>query len=325
MKSNSSFFRNLRIYRLPSDWSMTAEGLNASLAASPLTSCGALATVSRGWLPAPRSDQFVHSVNGQWLIRLGAEEKHLPAAALQREVSKRAEKIETEQGRKVGRKEMRDLRERVTEELLPHVLPKPRTTSCWINPKGRWLVIDAGAVARADELLETLNRSIQGVALRPLQTTVSPSTAMTGWLAENDAPAGFSIDQDLELRAAAEGQSAIRYVRHALEGDEIRDHITAGKIATKLAMTWNDRISFLLTSKLEIKRLAFLDILTAQSEQEAESAEEQYDADFTLMAGELTRMLDDIVLALGGEPQPEPESRAAEPAPTAVIAEEAIA
>jgi recombination associated protein RdgC len=128
---------------------------------------------------------------------------------------------------------------------------------------------------------------------------------MTGWLAEGEAPAGFTIDQDLELRAAAEGQGAIRYVRHALEGEAIRQHIAGGKIATKLARTWNDRVSFVLTDKLQIKRLAFLDILREQAEQDAATADEQFDVDFTLMSGELARMLADLVIALGGELKPE--------------------
>jgi recombination associated protein RdgC len=47
--------------------------------------------------------------------------------------------------------------------------------------------------------------------------------------------------------------------------------------------------------------LAFLDILKEQSEQNAEAAEEQFDADFAIMTGELARFLPDLIAALGGE------------------------
>ncbi|MGB9195277.1 MAG: recombination-associated protein RdgC, partial [Azonexus sp.] len=58
---------------------------------------------------------------------------------------------------------------------------------------------------------------------------------------------------------------------------------------------------FILTEKLEIKRLAFLDLLKEAAEKSAEHADEQFDADFALMTGELSRFLPQLVSALGGE------------------------
>jgi recombination associated protein RdgC len=127
---------------------------------------------------------------------------------------------------------------------------------------------------------------------------------MTDWLASGEAPAGFSIDDQLELRATTAGQSAIRYVKHALEGEEIRQHIANGKLATRLALTWSDKVSFVLTDKLQIKRLGFLDILKEEAEQSAQEADEQFDIDFALMAGELNQMFGDLLIALGGEMTP---------------------
>ncbi len=93
----------------------------------------------------------------------------------------------------------------------------------------------------------------------------------------------------------------MRYANHPLEGEEIRQHIADGKVVTRLAMTWNERISFVLNDLLQIKRLAFLDILKEQSESQAEDADERFDIDFTLMAGEVAQLLADLMAALGGE------------------------
>lgn len=298
------WFRNLRLYRLPEQWDMDGDALEKLLAALPLTHCGSLDMVSRGWVYPREEGAFIHRVNRQWLLALGIEQKLLPTSVVRQAAAERAAKIEAEQGRKVGRKELRDLRERVTEEFMPRAFAQRRTTWCWIDPVNHWLVLDAGSDARADEFLEVLQKSVSGVALRPLQTQVSPTSAMTDWLAGGEAPAGFSIDEDLELRSAAEAHAAIRYVRHALEGGEIRKHIAEGKIATKLGLTWNDRISFVLTEKLQLKRLAFLDILKEQAEQDAETADEQFDVDFAIMAGEAAKLLADLVVALGGEMKP---------------------
>jgi recombination associated protein RdgC len=93
----------------------------------------------------------------------------------------------------------------------------------------------------------------------------------------------------------------VRYVKHTLEGDEIRQHIAVGKVVTRLAMTWGERISFLLNENLQIKRLAFLDIVKDAADEQAENDDERFDIDFTLMSGEVARLLDDLLATLGGE------------------------
>ncbi len=297
------WFRNLRIYRLSADWQMDARQLNAALARHPLTRCGALDMHSRGWV-YPKDGEFVHVVNRQWLIALGVEQKLLPATVIRQTTQERAAKIEAEQQRKVGRKELRDLRDSVAQELLPRAFTSRRTTWAWIDPLHGWLVVDAGADAKVEEFLEVLLRSVGDIQLRQLQTERSPSSAMTEWLATGEAAPGFSIDDDLELQSASVGRSVIRYVRHGLEGGEIQQHIAAGKVAMKLGMTWNDRVSLLLTDKLQLKRLAFLDKIKEEAEQSAQGADEQFDADFVLMTGELQLLFKDLLLALGGEAQP---------------------
>jgi len=138
-----------------------------------------------------------------------------------------------------------------------------------------------------------------------LHTKISPQTAMADWLAGGDAPAGFTIDRDCELKAVGEEKAAVRYVRHPLDGNEIeaeiKAHLASGKLPTKLALTWDERISFVLGEKLEVKRLGFLDLLKDEAEKSAEHADEQFDADFALMTGEFARFLPQLVDALGGE------------------------
>ncbi len=294
------WFRNLRIYRLSADWKTDSSQLNSLLAQHPLHRCGSLAMQSRGWV-YPRDGEFVHAVNRQWLIALGVEQKLLPATVIRQVTQERVAQIEAEQGRVVGRKETRDLRDSVTNELLPRAFTRRRTTWAWLDPLNGWLVIDAGSDAKADEFMEVLLRSLGDIQIKSLQTKLAPSSAMTDWLAAADSPAEFSIDDDLELRATASGQSTIRYAHHDLAGKEIGQHIANGKIATKLGMTWNDRISFVLTDKLQLKRLAFLDILSEGADQSSRDADEQFDLDFVLMAGELNRLFNDLLAALGGE------------------------
>lgn len=295
------WFKNLVVYRF-SDWKMTAARLEEALARHPFQGCGAMDMESRGWVaPKGNGEVLVHALNGRILIALGVEQKLLPPSVVNQYAKARAEEIEEQQGFRPGRKQLREIKERITDELLPRAFTRQRTTHAWIDPANGWFAVDAANVAKADELLEILRKSVDELPLALVKTQLSPGAAMTGWLAADDPPPGFSVDRDCEMLAPGGDKATVRYVRHSLESQEIRGHIEGGKQVTRLALTWNDRISFVLHENLQIKRLTFLDILKEQSEQQAENADEQFDGDFAIMTGELSRFLPDLLEALGGE------------------------
>lgn len=299
------WFKNLQLYRLPTPWSIDLAKFEEQLARGPFNRCASNEPMSRGWVAPRRDGALVYSLGGQWLIALSVEQRLLPSSVINEVAKERAELMEAEQGYAPGRKQMKELRERVTEELMPRAFTRRRTTMVWIDPVNGWFCVDAASPAKAEEVIEHLRHCLDEFPLTMVHTQLSPSSAMADWLAGGDAPAGFTIDRDCELKAVGEEKAAVRYVRHALDGDEIegeiKAHLASGKLPTRLALTWDDRISFVLTEKSEIKRLAFLDLLKEAAEKTAEHADEQFDADFTLMAGELARFLPQMIEALGGE------------------------
>ena len=297
------WFKNIQLYRLPKNWEKELVELEDQLSKLTLQPCNASDAQSIGWIPSREGGALVHSVNGQWLLALGAEQKLLPTSVVRQFANDRAKEIEEAQGRRVGRKEMRELREAMTLELLPRAFVRRRTTYGWIDPVHGWLAVDASSPAKAEEFLECLHKVVEGLPLRPVKVMQSTIAAMTGWVAEGDIPGAFTIDQDLELRSTE--NATVRYAKHALDGDEIRHHISNGKQVTRLAMTWNDRVSFVLNDALQIKRLGFLDILQEEADGLAENEDERLDLDFTLMSGELAKLFDDLMEVLGGE-MPEP-------------------
>ncbi|MEO6352401.1 MAG: recombination-associated protein RdgC [Burkholderiaceae bacterium] len=300
------WFKNLQLYRLALPVNLTAESLGqalANLAFSPSTS---MDLQNQGWASPRDNDLLVHTVNKQLLIMLGTEKKLLPASVINQVCKAKAIELEEQQGFKPGRKQMKDLKEQVTDELLPRAFSIRRNTWAWIDPVNGWLVVDAASPARADELLKPLLKVVNDVKLYSLRVTQSPVAAMTSWLVADEAPAGFSIDQDTELRSAGEDKAAVRYVSHTIDPDDVRRHIAAGKQCTRLALTWGDRISFVLTESLAIKRVTALDVIKENSDSKMQNDEERFDSDFVLMTGELNHMLGDLVAALGGEAPQQP-------------------
>lgn len=294
------WFKNLRIFRLSSNWSITLESLETALEKQAFQPGETHDMQRLGWI-APRPDTgLVYGQNGQYLISLRADKKLLPASVVNQVARARALEMEEQQGYKPGRKQMKEIKEQVTDELIPKAFSVYRDTRVWIDTTNHWLVIDAAA-AKSDEVLGMLAKVLDPFPVSPLHVQHSPAAAMTNWLIEDTPPDGFSIDQDTELRATNESRATVRYVRHSIEIDDVRKHVESGKQCTRLALTWADKVSFVLTDTLDVKRIAALDVLKENQDTLAANEAELFDADFSLMTGELARLLDDLVDALGGE------------------------
>ena len=306
------WFKNLFVYRLPAGWSMSSVELEAQLSQRTLLPCGAFDMESRGWVFPSGIQRLVHSLNGHHLIALGVDQKLLPGSIIKQVATERAVEMERDQGFPVGRRQMRELRDKVTEELRARAFTRKRMTRAWIDPKNGWFVIDTSGGSRADEVVETMRATLGTFGVQFLETEQSPQAAMAAWLNLGDAPSRFIIDEDLELQAIDQSKATVRYSRHTLDGKEIRAHLSSGKYVTRLGLTWNDRVSFVLTDKLQIKRVKFLHIDKESSEGESSlSNDEQFDIDFTLMAGELTQLLAELTDVLGGEAKALPQAAAA--------------
>jgi recombination associated protein RdgC len=294
------WFKNLQIYRLPAPWAMTQVQLEQDLAPHAFQPGSSLDLQTQGWASPRDNGALVHTVNKQMLIMLGTEKKLLPSSVINQVTKAKAAEIEEQQGFKPGRKQMKELKEQVTDELLPRAFSIRSNTWAWIDPVNGWLVVDAASPGKADEVIKLLLKAVDKLPLESLRVQRSPVAVMTEWLQADDAPAGFTVDMDTELRATGESKATVRYVKHTLEADDVRRHIAAGKQCTRLAMTWDDKISFVLTESLAIKGIKPLDVIK-ETESSTKNDDERFDGDMMLMTGELSKMMADIVEALGGE------------------------
>jgi len=294
------WFKNLQIYRLPAPWAYTPEQLEEALSSNKFTPATSMDLMRQGWDTPRPNGGLVHVVNKQMLILLGTEKKLLPATVINQVAKARAAEMEEAQGFAPGKKALKELKERVADELLPRAFSIRSNVWTWIDPVNGWLVIDAASPAKADEVIKLLLKAVDKLPLESLRVQRSPVAVMTEWLQADDAPAGFTVDMDTELRATGESKATVRYVRHTLEADDVRRHIAAGKQCTRLAMTWNDKISFVLTESLAIKSVKPRDVIK-ETESSTKNDEERFDGDLMLMTGELSKLMADVVEALGGE------------------------
>jgi recombination associated protein RdgC len=293
-------FKNIIMYRIDAAWAPTATQVEDSLQSGRYVECGASQEKSLGWVE-PRgvaNGPLLEAVAGQWIIKLMVETRALPASVVNRKAQERVAQIEASTGRKPGKKETRDLKDDIRLELLPMAFTKQSSSLIWIDREARLLVIDAASQARADEVVTLLVQALPGFAAALINTQVSPVASMAEWLLSQEAPAGFSVDRECELKAADESKAVVRYARHRLDTEEVQQHVREGKMPTRLAMTWNERVSFMLTEGLQLKKLAFLD---GVFETAAKNKDDNFDADVAIATGELQKLLPDVLEALGGE------------------------
>ena len=115
---------------------------------------------------------------GQWIAKLLIETKVVPSSVVKRKAEVQLQEIQTQTGRKPGKKETRDIREDILHSLMPQAFAKQSAVMVWIDPKARLLVIDASSTGKADEVITQLVRALDGLDLNLLQTSISPQTAM---------------------------------------------------------------------------------------------------------------------------------------------------
>lgn len=306
-------FKNAKIYRITSAapfWNL--DELNEALAAHAYVPAGELQRQSIGWVPPREGADLAHAVSGKVLLTLRVEAKLLPGKAIAQATTARALQIEQQQGYKPGKKQLKEIREAIIDEKLPTALTQYDDIRLWIDTIERWLIIDTSTPAKADIVIGLLAKCVDPFPIENLYVAQSPASAMTGWLAADEPPTSFSIDQDAELRSSGESGAAIRYVKHSIDADDVRRHIQSGKQCTRLAMTWSDRISFELTEDLDIRKIRPLDLLKENHPAQDTDAE-VFDAEFLLMAGEIVKLLAELVYALGGEKQIHESTAAAAP------------
>lgn len=275
------------------------------LSANAFEPCGASQEKSVGFVP-PRGHAhgaYLEAVDGQYIARLMVETKSVPGAVIAERVAAKSAEIEAGTGRKPGKKERRELADEVRMGLLPHAFPKRVVVTVWFDMTNRLLWIDSVSQARIDDVTSTLVKVVDDLQISYVNTEQSPSSVMTAWLHDGDTLTvddrfNFELDRACELVACDESKAVVRYKKHSLDGDEIRQHIKQGKAARSLDLTWKDRVSFTLADTGAIRSIAFLDVVFDGAD---DSKDDIFDTEVVIVSSELRALHADLIEAMGGE------------------------
>ena len=300
------WFKNMMVYRLNRDIPLSADEMEKQLDAFTFSPFGSQDMSKTGWVSpmGNRSDALTHENKGQIVICARKEEKILPSPVVKQALEAKIDKLESEQSRKLKKTEKDSLKDEVLHSLLPRAFSRFSQTYLWIDTVNNLIMVDCASAKKAEDTLALLRKSLGSLPVVPLTLESPIELTLTEWVRSGELPAGFALMDEAELKALLEDGGVIRCKKQDLVCDEIANHIEAGKLVTKLALDWQERIQFVLADDGSVKRLKFSDTLRDQNDDiDREDFAQRFDADFILMTSELAALTSNLVEALGGEAQ----------------------
>jgi recombination associated protein RdgC len=299
------FFANLSLLRFTESFTLSASELEDKLRSGRFHACTSLQPSSYGWVsPVGKKDgaPLIHAAGGRFMLCAQMEEKILPASVVNEILAEKIAEIEESKGTTVRKKELDAIRDEIIHDLLPRAFSFSRRQYAYIDPKAGWLVVDSASAKKTEELASWLRRCLGSLPVALPAVNGRPAAIMTQWLADGVAPIEITVEDECELRSPDEEGASVRCKKHNLDTPEIHLHLEAGKEAVKVALTWNNRLGFVLDDTLGIKRLRFLDLVQERAaETECEDEAARFDADFVIMADELAAFLPGLMKLFGGE------------------------
>lgn len=294
------WFKNALIYRItkPLDWSI--DTLAPQLEQHRYQPCAQSDILKFGWsTPLKGSESLYFAVGKQILLLAQKEEKMLPANVIKRELDARVEKIEQAENRKLKKVEKQTLKDDVIATLLSRAFSKYQQTALWIDTENRLIYVDAASAKRAEETLALLRKSLGSLPVVPLTFANEPGLVMQEWIAQTQVPEWLVPLEEAELRDVNNG--VIRCKQHALDSEDILS-LVHSRYVTKLALEWEDRLSFVLNEDCSLKRLKFADAVREKNDDILkEDYAQRFDADFVLMTGLLSQLTENLLHDFGGE------------------------
>ncbi|SDY37527.1 recombination-associated protein RdgC [Nitrosomonas sp. Nm58] len=278
---------------------LTPEKLNAAISMRTFIPCTQADFSSVGFVPPIEGkDELERNIGNIAAIMLRVDQKIIPASLVKEETKLRAKKFEEIQGCPVGRKQEREIKDAVIIELLAKAFVKTEYVRAWVDFNTNLLVVNTSNQSKADWLISALLKHADwDVEIIKWRTNQNPSANFTNWLGNDDCPHGFTIDDRAVLTNPDGGK--VRITKENICEDEFRDLLRA-RNCIELALTHNDKLSFVLTGKLVLKNINHIGIEERDPDHMDMLKEERIDAEIILNANAVRDAFSGINSVLGG-------------------------
>ena len=294
------WFKQISFYPLNTAKLPELDTLADKLAAAEFAPCMGLDWFSEGFAaPVAFSPELVFPADYTWRVALKKEEKVLPAGVIRDILDERVVEIQNAEARNVGRKEKQELKEQITDDLLPRAFTRSSRSQAIFDTKHGYLLVNNAAAAKAENLLTKLREALGGLEASLPNTKQSPSSLMTEWLLQGHAEGGFELGYNVLLQGVGDVEPKVKISKKDLTTAEVIKHAQNGMQVVELELEWREQISFTLTKDFALKRIQFLDVLQEEAEQGDDTASLTF-ASQIIMVEALGEMINELANLLGG-------------------------
>lgn len=291
------FFKNAVVFRFPQSTVAAIDQFEDRIAENPLKPLGGLDLQTTGFVP-PHGRGATALVVRQganiWLTQ-STQSRILPAAAVNEVLAAKLEEIEEKEGRKLGGKARKQIKDDILTEMIPRAFVVSSHTNIWINTELCIAVVDASSKKRAEAAISLIRHAMGSFPATPINPEVSVRSILTSWVMGDPLPAGVSLGDESVLKDPVDGGATATLSKQDLAADEIKKHLESGKQVARVGVTINDHVSMAVGEDLIIRKIKLLEGAMEQIENtERDSLAAELDARFALFTGEMKAVLSTI-------------------------------
>lgn len=296
------WFKNARVYKVTE--AVDLDAIEEKLKEMVFTPCASLDREKYGFYPPLGKsfpDSLIHKTNEFVMVCSKHQEKIIPAAAVNEALQNKVDELSVAESRHVGRKERQTMKDEIIFSMLPTALKKSSYVYAYFDPKENLFIVDTPSARKAEDIISKIREALGSLKLIPLSAKNIPTQTMTHWIQNDVSPHQFELGDECELTETKD-ERTIKCKRQDLSADEVKNHLTSGLFVSKIALTWKESIHFVVDSQLAVKKIKFDDLICDKAnDRNPESKAEQFDADFSIMSGELRAMFQALIAAFGGQ------------------------
>lgn len=295
------WFKQISFYPINIKQLPDLETLADKLSHAEFTQITGLDWSSEGFAsPQSFSPELVFPADFTWSVSLKRADKVLPASVIREFVDEKVAQIQNDENRNVGRKEKTELKEQITDMLLPRAFSRSSRIYAICDTRHGFLLVNQASANKSEQMIVKLREALGGLEVRLPHTKQSLTSLMTDWLLSGACAGGFELDSDCELKGTGDTAPIVKVSKQDLTADEVVQHVKNGKTVTQLGLVWREQIAFVLTSDFTLKRVQYLDVLQEEAETHGDDMASVAFASQILMAESVSQMLLELVGHLGG-------------------------
>ncbi len=290
------WFKQVSVFELSKKIPFKTAELEESLSLVPYKPAGPSQPHTHGWVSPQglKHDSFVYAANSCLMFCLKLEEKLLPATIVRQAVDEKVKQIETDYDRKVRAKERMNIREDMTQTLLPQAFSKFSLVHAYYDTQTHLLIVNSTTAGKLKHFKTLFERVTDGITLKALDMK-KPGPIMTHWLLNDTYPSSFGIEKNAVLQDPNQESRVIRCKQQDLFVNSIQSLLKDGCHVAQLTLNWQERVRFNFSQDLTLRTIQYgEELLSAAKEQNIETAEQQFDTDFHLMTETLRPLLSDL-------------------------------